>query len=58
MEEGLIELCKIDAGLNAADMLTKHVGVGALKICEGLVGMIEGDKLSMSMLSMLQRGGM
>ena len=41
VEEGLIELCKIDTGLNAADMLTKHVGVGALKTCKGLSGMIE-----------------
>ena len=39
--EGLIELCKIDTGLNAADMLTKRVGVGALKTCKGLSGMIE-----------------
>lgn len=27
-----LELCKVDGGLNAADMLTKHVGVGVLKI--------------------------
>ena len=36
VEEGLeeeIEVCRIDTGLNAADMLTKHVGVGALKTC-------------------------
>ena len=39
VEEGLIELCKIDTGLNAPDMLTKSVGVGVLKICKGLVGM-------------------
>ena len=41
VEEGLIELGKVDRGLNAADMLTKNVGVGVLKVCEGLVGMIE-----------------
>ena len=40
VEEGLIELCKVDTGLNAADMLTKNVGVGVLKICKGLVGMV------------------
>ena len=40
IEEGLIELCKIDTGLNAADMMTKNVGVGVLKICKGLVGMM------------------
>ena len=41
VEEGLIELGKVDTGLNAADMLTKNVGVGVLKVCKGLVGMIE-----------------
>ena len=40
VEEGLIELCKVDTGLNAADMMTKNVGVGVLKICKGLVGMV------------------
>ena len=40
VEEGLIELCKIDTGLNAADMMTKNVGVGILKVCKGLVGMV------------------
>ena len=40
VEEGLIELCKVDSGLNAADMLTKNVGVGILKVCKGLVGMV------------------
>ena len=40
VEEGLIELCKVDTGLNAADMLTKNIGVGILKICKGLVGMV------------------
>ena len=39
VEENIIQLCKIDTGLNAADMLTKHVGVGVLKTCKGLVGM-------------------
>ena len=41
VEEGLIELGKVDTGLNAADMFTKNVGVGVLKVCKGLVGMIE-----------------
>ena len=40
VEEGLIELCKVDTSRNAADMLTKNVGVGILKICKGLVGMV------------------
>ena len=39
--EGLIELCKVDTGLNAADMFTKNVGVGVLKICKGFVGMVK-----------------
>ena len=39
--EGLIELCKVDTGLNVADMFTKNVGVGMLKICKGLVGMVK-----------------
>ena len=37
VERGLIDLRKVDSGLNAADMLTKHVGVGDLKTCKGLV---------------------
>ena len=41
VEEGLLELGKVDTGLNAADMLTKNVGVGILKVCKGLVGMVE-----------------
>ena len=40
VEEGLIELCKVDTGLNAADMMTKSVAVGISKICKGLVGMV------------------
>lgn len=40
VEEGLIELCKVDTGLNAADMFTKHVGVGVLKMCKRLVGLV------------------
>ena len=40
VEKGRIELCKVDTGLNAADMLTKNVGVGVLKMCKGLVGMV------------------
>ena len=41
VEEGLIESGKVDTGLNAADMFTKIVGAGVLKVCKGLVGMIE-----------------
>ena len=41
VEEGLIKLGKVDTGLNAADMLTNNVGVGVLKVCKGLVGMVE-----------------
>ena len=40
VENGKIELCKVDTGLNAADMMTKNVGVGVLKMCKGLVGMV------------------
>ena len=36
----IIELCKVDVGLNAADMMTKNVGVGVLKMCKGLIGMV------------------
>ena len=39
VESGVIVLCKVDTGLNAADMLTKNVGVGILKVCKGLIGM-------------------
>ena len=39
VEKKQIELCKVDTGLNAADMLTKNVGVGILKVCKGLIGM-------------------
>ena len=38
--DGVIELCWVDTGLNAADMLTKNVGVGVLQICKGLIGMV------------------
>ena len=38
--DGFIELCWVDTGLNAADVLTKSVGVGVLKICKGLIGMV------------------
>ena len=37
--EGTIELCKVDTRLSAADMLTKNVGVGVLKMCKQLTGM-------------------
>ena len=40
VEKGRIELCKVDTGLNAADMMTKNVGVGVLKMCKGLIGMV------------------
>ena len=40
VEEGKIELCKVDTRRNAADMLTKNVGVGVLKVCKNLVGMV------------------
>ena len=39
--DGLLELCKVDTGFNATDMMTKNVGAGVLKICNSLVGMIE-----------------
>ena len=37
---GMIELCKVDTGLNAADMMTKNVGVGILRVCKQLAGMV------------------
>ena len=40
VEEGLLELCNVDTGLNTANMLTKNAGVGVLKVCEGLSGMV------------------
>ena len=40
VEKGTVELSKVDTGLNAADMLTKSVGVGILKVCKSLAGMI------------------
>ena len=40
LEEGLIELCKVDTGLHVVDMLTENIGVGVLKVCEGLIGMV------------------
>ena len=40
VEKGIVELSKVDTGLNAADMLTKSVGVGILKVCKSLAGMI------------------
>ena len=42
VESGIIELCKVDTGLNAADMMTKNVGVGILKVCEQLARMVNG----------------
>ena len=43
VETSLIELCKVDTGLNAADMMTKSVGVGILRVCKQLAGMVNGD---------------
>ena len=43
VEEGLIELCKVDTDLNVADMMTKNVGVGVLKMCKGLIGVVGSD---------------
>ena len=40
VEEGLIELCKVDTGLNAAGMITKNMGVGVLKVCKSLIGIV------------------
>ena len=40
VESGIIKLCKVDTGLNAADMMTKSVGVGILKVCKQLAGMV------------------
>ena len=31
VEEGIVELCKVDTGLNAADMMTKNVGIGVIE---------------------------
>ena len=39
VEKGMIELFKVDTGLNAADMMTKNLGVGVLKVCKGIIGM-------------------
>ena len=43
VEAGVIELCKVDTGLNATDMMTKNVGVGILSVCKQLAGMVIGD---------------
>ena len=43
VEAGIIQLCKVDTGLNAADMMTKNVGVGILRVCKKLAGMVIGD---------------
>ena len=40
VEEGIVELSKVDTGLNAAHMMTKNVGVGVLRVCQRLVGMV------------------
>ena len=42
IEEGLIELCKMNTGLNDIETPTKHVGLGVLKTCKALVGMCAG----------------
>ena len=38
---GVIELAKVDTGLNAADMMTKNVGVSILLVCKRLAGMVD-----------------
>ena len=38
---GIIELAKVDTGLNAADMMTKNVGVGILRVCKQLAEMVD-----------------
>ena len=43
VEEGFIELCKVDTGLNVADMMTENVGVGILRVCKKLAGMVIVD---------------
>ena len=43
VETGLIELCKVDTRLNAADMMTKSAGVGILRGCKQPAGMVNGD---------------
>ena len=40
VEEGIVELCEVDTGLNAANMMTRNVGIGILKMCKRLVGMV------------------
>ena len=40
VEEKIIEFCKVDTDLNAADMTTKNVGVGVLRVCKRLFGMV------------------
>ena len=37
---GIIELAKVDTELNATDMMTKNVGVGILRVCKLLGGMV------------------
>ena len=36
----VVTMATSDTGLNAADMLTKSVGVGNLKVCKALAGMV------------------
>ena len=43
VEEGITELCKVDTGLNAADMMIKNVEAGILRVCKQLAGMVIGD---------------
>lgn len=40
VQSGIIQLCKVDTGFNAPDMITKCVGFGVLKICKQLAGMV------------------
>ena len=37
----IIEMAKVDTGLYAADMMTKNVGVGTLRMCKQLAGMVD-----------------
>ena len=55
--EGSIELCKVDTGLNAADMFTKNVGVGVLKFVRAWQRWLKVAR-NVSSYTMLQGGGM
>ena len=40
VRDGVIELCEVDTGLNATDMMTKQVGITILRSCKALVGVV------------------